>query len=201
VSQPVEPITFLFFTNVASGLAAGSLSVFNYARNFQSVPVSLVGVAFALAVFPALSRAHAEADRPRFLRLLGRNLASIAGLTVAAGLVMVLVGELAIDVLLGGGAFGPEEVALTAAVLSAFALSVPFESVSHLLSRAIYATRHTLLQVLASLAGFGITVVATLALLEPMGIIALPIGFAIGQASKVVLLGLALGARLRGWRA
>lgn len=200
VSQPVEPITFLFFTNVASGLAAGSLSVFNYARNFQSVPVSLVGVAFALAVFPALSRAHAEGDRARFLRLLGRNLLSISALTVTAALVMVVVGELAIDILLGGGAFGAEEVALTAAVLSAFALSVPFESVSHLLSRAIYATRHTLLQVLASLAGFGMTVVATLALLEPMGIIALPIGFAIGQAGKTALLGVALAVRLRGWR-
>jgi putative peptidoglycan lipid II flippase len=199
VSQPVEPITFLFFTNVASGLAAGSLSVFNYARNFQSVPVSLVGVAFALAVFPALSRAHAEGDRSRFLRLVGRNLVSITLLTVAAAVVMLVLGELAIDILLGGGAFGPDEVALTAAVLGAFALSVPFESVAHLLSRAIYATRHTVLQVLASLAGFAITVLATLALLEPMGILALPLGFAIGQASKVVLLAGSLAVRLRAW--
>ena len=57
VSHPVEPMTFLFFTNVASGLAAGSVTVVSYARNFQSVPVSLIGISFSLAVFPTLSAA------------------------------------------------------------------------------------------------------------------------------------------------
>ena len=197
VSQPVEPVTFLFFTNVASGLSAGSLTAFNYARNFQSVPVSLVGVAFAIAAFPALAAAHASGDRGGFLRLFRTNLVSIVGLTLAAAVAMVVVGEIAIDVLLGGGAFGPEEVARTATVLSAFALSVPFESVAHLLSRAIYATRHTLLQAVSSLAGLAVTVGATLILLPGSGLVALPLGFAIGQAAKVVLLALALAWRLR----
>jgi peptidoglycan biosynthesis protein MviN/MurJ (putative lipid II flippase) len=82
-------------------------------------------------------------------------------------------------------------------VLAAFAISVPFESLSHLLSRAIYATRHTILQVLASLAGLAITVAATLLLVDGVGIIAVPLGFAIGQAGKTVLLALALWIRIR----
>ena len=199
VSQPVEPLAFLFFTNVASGLAAGSLSIFNYARNFQSLPVSLVGVAFAIAVFPALSVAYARGDRRGYLRLFGTNLVSIVGLTVFAALVMVVLGELGIGILLGGGEFGPDDVARTAAVLAAFALSVPFESVAHLLSRAIFATRQTVLQALASIAGLVITMAATLVLLPGSGILALPLGFAIGQAVKVVLLALTLAMRLRRW--
>ena len=200
-SQPVEPVAFLFFTNVASGLAAGSLSIFNYARNFQSLPVSLVGVAFAIAAFPSLSAAYARGDRRGYLRLFGTNLVSIVGLTVFAALAMVVLGELGIGILLGGGEFGPDEVARTAAVLGAFALSVPFESVAHLLSRAIFATRQTLFQALASIAGLVITMAATLALLPSFGILALPLGFAIGQASKVALLAVILAARLWGWRA
>jgi putative peptidoglycan lipid II flippase len=196
-SQPVEPIAFLFFTRVASTLAEGSLSTFNYARNFQSVPVSLVGVAFAIAAFPALAAAHAAADRSGFLRLFSTNLASIVGLTIAAAIAMVVIGELAIGVLLGGGEFGPDDVARTATVLAAFALSVPFESVAHLLSRAIYATRHTLLQALASIAGLVVTIVATLALVPATGLVALPLGFAIGQAAKVVLLAMVLATRMR----
>jgi putative peptidoglycan lipid II flippase len=199
VSHPVEPMTFLFFTSIASGLAAGSVTAVSFARNFQSVPVSLIGVAFALAVFPALSTAHATGDRRGFMRLLGTNLASIALITTLAAIAMFVVGEVAIRVLLGGGAFDDEDVALTATVLAAFALSVPFESLTHLLSRAIYATRHTLLQVLASLAALGITVAATMALLPALGIVAIPIGFSIGMAGKVLLLGLALAVRLRGW--
>ena len=199
VSQPVEPITFLFFTRVASDLAVGSVSVLSYARNFQSVPVSLVGVAFAVAVFPRLSSAHASGDRAGFMRLLRSNLVSIATLTVAAALGLAMVGEVAIRVLLGGGAFGADEVALTSSVLAAFAISVPFESLAHLLSRAIYATRHTLLQVLASLTGLAIIVGSTQLLVGELGIIAIPVGFAIGQAAKVALLALALAVRLRGW--
>jgi putative peptidoglycan lipid II flippase len=112
---------------------------------------------------------------------------------------MVVVGRLAITILLGGGAFGPDDVAATASVLSAFALSVPFESVSHLLSRAIFATRHTLFQALASIAGLAISIAATLALLTPLDLLALPIGFTIGQAAKTAFLAVVLAARLRAW--
>ena len=197
VSHPVEPMTFLFFTAVASTLTPGSVTAVSFARNFQSVPVSLVGIAFALAVFPALSVAHATGDRARFLRLLGTNALSITVITVAGAIALAVVGELAIRILLGGGAFDEEDVMLTAMTLAAFAVSIPFESLSHLLSRAIYATRHTILQVLASLAGLGITVAATLLLLPGLGIVSIPIGFAIGQAGKTVLLGLALAVRMR----
>jgi putative peptidoglycan lipid II flippase len=199
-SHPVEPMTFLFFTAVATGLAEGSVSSVSFARNFQSVPVSVLGVAFALAAFPALSTAHAEDDRAGFLRILGTNLASIAVITTTAAIALALVGELGIRLLLGGGAFDAEDVARTSGLLVAFAISIPFESVTHLLSRAIYATRHTLLQVLASLAGLGITVLATWLLLPALGVIAIPIGFAVGMVAKVALLALALLVRLRAWR-
>ena len=197
VSHPVEPMTFLFFTNVASTLADGSVTAVSFARNFQSVPVSLVGVAFALAVFPALSTAHATRDRAAFVRLLRANLVSITVITVGAAVTLAVLAELLIRVLLGGGAFGERDVTLVAATLVAFTLSIPFESASHLLSRAIYATRHTVLQVLASIAGLAVTVVATLALVPGAGIVAIPLGFAIGQAAKTVLLALALAVRLR----
>ena len=199
VSHPVESTTFLFFTSVATGLAAGSVTSVSFARNFQSVPVSVIGVAFALAAFPALSSLHADSDRRGFLRLLGTNLLSVAAFTTLAALVLVVVGRFAIGTFLGGGAFDADDVARTSLVLGAFAVAIPFESLTHLLSRAIYATRHTLLQVLASLSGLGITVVATLALLPAFEILAIPLGFAIGQAAKVALLGAALAIRMRGW--
>jgi putative peptidoglycan lipid II flippase len=197
VSHPVESMTFLFFTRIATFLAAGSVTAVSFARNFQSVPVTVIGVGFALAAFPALSAAHAEANRRGFVRLIGANLLSVTVITTGAAIVLALIGEIAIRILLGGGRFDAEDIALTSLVLAAFAISIPFESVTHLLSRAIYATRHTLLQVLSSLASLGITVMATLMLLPALEIVAIPIGFAIGQAAKVGLLGAALAWRLR----
>ncbi len=198
-SHPVEPMTFLFFTAIASTLAAGSVSAVSFARNFQSVPVSLIGVAFALAVFPPLSIAHATGDRAGFLRMVRTNAIVVAATTTGAAVALAVVGRSAIEILLAGGAFDAEDVALTSTVLLAFAISVPFESLTHLLSRAIYATRHTLLQVLASLAALGVTVAATRILVDDLGLVAIPLGFAIGQAAKVALLAGALAVRMRAW--
>ena len=197
ISHPVEPMTFLFFTAVATTLGTGSVSAVSFARNFQSVPVSLIGVAFSLAAFPALSAAYATGDRRGFLASLGNNLVTIMVLTAGAAVVLFVVSGLVIRVFLGGGAFDAEDVRTTSMVLAAFAISVPLESLTHLLSRAIYATHHTLLQVGSSLIGFAVTVVVTIGLAKTLGISAIPIGFAVGQGIKVFLLAGSLALRLR----
>ena len=182
---------------MATTLAAGSVSAVSFARNFQSVPVSLIGVSIALAAFPGLSAAWAADDRGAFGREVRRNALTIGVLTTLAAVGLVVVGPLAIDILLGGGRFDAEDIALTAGVLAAFAVAVPFDALSHLTSRGLYATHNTVLAVLASIAGFAVTIGATLALVGPLGILAIPLGFAAGTAVKVVLQGIALVWRIR----
>lgn len=196
-SSPIEPLTFLFFTSVASGLAAGSITTVNLARNFQSVPVSLVGVAIAIAAFPVLAATYAAGDRRTFIGQIRRSATTIAVITGMAAIGLAIVGPVAIDVLLGGGRFDAEAVARTASVLAVFALAVPFESLGHLVSRAIYATRHTIGQVLASLIGFAVTLLATTLLVPAVGVLAIPAGFALGALVRLVLLLVVLGIRLR----
>jgi putative peptidoglycan lipid II flippase len=196
-SHPIEPLTFLFFTSLATTLGAGRVTAVSFARNFQSVPVSLIGISFSLAAFPALAAAYAAGDRSRFSAILRTNLATITILTTGAAVGLYVLSGLAIEVFLGGGAFDSADVARTALVLSAFAVSVPFESLFHLLSRAMYATRNTLLQVAASVAGFAITVAAGVFLAPAIGITAIPLAFTVGTAAKVALLGIALLPRIR----
>lgn len=197
LSHPVEPLTFLFFTAVASGLADGSVSAVSFARNFQSVPVSLIGVSFSLAVFPTLSAAYAGGDRALFVATLRRNVATIGGLTVLAAVALFAVSGIVIEVLLGGGAFDADDVARTSLVLAAFAISVPFDALAHPLARAMYATHNTVLQVLASLASLATIVVVATALVGGTGIVAIPLAFAAGSAVKVGLLGVFLVPRIR----
>jgi putative peptidoglycan lipid II flippase len=197
VAAPVEPLTFLFFTAVASTLVVGGISAVSFARNFQSVPVSLVGIAFAVAAFPVMARAASDGDRARFRHVVLVNLATIAVLTTGAAIGLILVGGLAIEFFLGGEAFDAEDVALTTQLLTVFALAVPLEAVSHLLSRAVYSTRNTILPVAASLIGLGVTVATVLLLAPGIGPVALPLGFVAGQGMEVVLLLGAFAIRLR----
>ena len=197
LSHPIEPLTFLFFTRVASTLPEGSVTAISFARNFQSVPVALFGVSIALAAFPTLSASWAANDRSSFTRELRRNALTIGTLTVASAIGLVVVGELAIGLLLGGGEFGPDDVALTAGVLAAFAIAVPFDALGHLTARGLYSTHNTVLAVAGSFAGFGVTIGTTLLLVDSLGIIAIPLGFAAGMAVKTGLQAVALAWRIR----
>jgi peptidoglycan biosynthesis protein MviN/MurJ (putative lipid II flippase) len=199
LSQPTDQLTFLFFTAVASGLAAGSITVINLARDFPSAWVSLIGVSFSLAAFPALAAAYAAGERHRFMAVLRSNAVSVAVLTVLAALGLVVFGRLVLG-LYRGGAFDEADLNATVAVLSIFAIAVPLESLTLLLSRAIYATRHTLMQVAATLLAFATTVGVTVLLAPRLEILAIPVGFTAGMAVKALLLALVLAWRLQRFR-
>ncbi len=197
VSVPIEPLTLTYFTVVAADLGVGGVSSLNFALDYQVLPVSLIGVSFSLAVFPVLSAAFADHDGPAFREVLARNVVTIALLTTMAAVAMFVLSGTLVHVLLGGGRFGPEDVARTSAVVAAFALSIPFDALAYPLSRGLYATHDTLRQVVASFTGLGVVVVVTQALVAPLDILAIPLGYAAGMIAKDALLAVFLAARVR----
>ena len=82
-------------------------------------------------------------------------------------------------------------------MLTAYALSIPLDSLSYPLSRALYATHNTILQVVASIAGFVTIIVVGSALAGPVGIVAIPLAATAGGVVKVGLLAAFLVPRLR----
>lgn len=197
LSQPIEPLTLTFFTILAARLGAGSVASFNFASDYQVVPILLIGAPFSLAVFPTLSIAFAEGDGRTFRQVLARNLATVALLTTTAAAGLFVLSGVLVHVLLGGGRFGPDDVSRTSGVVAAFAISIPFDALAYPLSRGLYATHDTIRQVIASLAGLGVVVIVSLALTEPLGILAIPLGYATGMVAKDVLLAIFLLQRLR----
>ena len=61
----------------------------------------------------------------------------------------------------------------------------------------LYATHDTIRQVVSSFAGLGVVVAVSQVLVEPVGILAIPLGYAAGMASKDALLAIFLVGRLR----
>jgi len=196
-SFPIEPVMLTLFASLALQLGPGNVSSLNFASDFQVVPVSLIGVSFSLAVFPPLAAAFAAGNREEFQATLIRNVATIGALTMLAAIALFILGEFGIRQLLGVGRFSEADIARTSLVLAAFSLSVPFDSLSYPLSRALYATRNTLLQVIASFAGFATIAIGASAFVPSVGIVAIPLAYAAGSAVKVVLLTIFLIPRAR----
>src|SRR5215210_3872699 len=107
-SHPIDPLTFTILGSLATTVAVGGLTSISLARNFQSVPVSVIAVSFALAVFPTLSAAAAAGDRATFTRLVVRNAVVIAVLTTGAAVALAVLGRLVIQLFLRGDAFTQE---------------------------------------------------------------------------------------------
>jgi putative peptidoglycan lipid II flippase len=197
ISFPIDPITVTYFTVLATGLGVGSVTAYNFASDYQALPVGLIGITFSLAVFPTLAAAFAAADGATFRTVLRRNLLTIGVITIVAAVALFVLSGSLVHVLLGGGKFGADDVATTSAVVAAFALSVPFDALAYPLSRALYATHDTIRQVVASFAGLGAVVVGATVLKPEVGILAIPLGYALGMILKDILLVLFLAPRVR----
>jgi len=189
VGEPIDPLTRLVATAIASTLASGSVTAVIFAWNFESGAVSIVGLAFSVVAFPALAAAAADGDRRRFLATVGRAGVAIVTLSSAGAILMGLLARPIISTFLGGAAFDDAAVARTSAVLIAFAFAIPLESLTQLLARAVYATRTTLLPVAAAAAGFGVLAVTAPALVGRLGVTGVPVAYALGYVVRVVALG------------
>jgi len=197
LSYPIDPIVVFFMTKLATAEGPGNATALSFVLDYQFVPVQIIAIAFSVAAFPTLSALYAEGDGVGFRRLLVRNVATIGALTALAGLILALSAHLLIRVFLGGGRFDAGDVALTASLLVAFAISIPIDSLSYPLSRALYATHNTIYQVAASVVGLVVLVVASQVLLPSLGIFAIPIAYAAGGLAKLAVLVLALLPRVR----
>lgn len=195
IGHPVELITFWVFTSLASLLAPGSITVLNFARNFESVPVSLLGIAMSTAAFPLLAEA-VLGPKKELASLFRRISGSILLASVLAALLLYAVRYPLVKTLLGGGAFDEHAVAQTALVLGLFCLAVPTESLSHLFARAFYATKNTVTPVIFSVLSLIVSSTSAYILMQTLGIAGLPLGFFLGSFVKTFGLWIVFTRRL-----
>jgi putative peptidoglycan lipid II flippase len=195
--HPIELATFWGFTTIASALAPGSIAVLSFARNFQSVPVSLIGITIATTSFPLLSCAVSSKEKKEFWKTLKNSFLLIFVLSSLSALIIFLIRKPLVGIFLGGGSFQAEDIRRTAAVLGVFCLSIPTEALVHLLARAFYATKNTTIPVAVSILGITIAIPGGYLLSSYYDILALPFAFFLGSAFELVILIILLPIRLR----
>lgn len=107
---------------------------------------------------------------------------------MAAAVLFYLLKNILIGVFLGGGAFNSADVNLTAMMLGIFSLSIPTESLSHLLARGFYSLKNSITPVLVGLGGLALAVVFGYVFSRFMGLLGLAWGFLVGSVIKTVIL-------------
>ena len=143
VTLSLHQMVLLGLIGFASVMTVGSVSVFQFAFNLQSVPLAIIGVSYSVAAFPLLAQLFAERKYEVFSQNITTALRHIMFWSLPTIALFVVIRAQFVRVVLGSGAFDWNDTRLTAAILALFILSLAAQAMHLLLVRALYAAQNT----------------------------------------------------------
>ncbi|MCX6741250.1 MAG: murein biosynthesis integral membrane protein MurJ, partial [Candidatus Parcubacteria bacterium] len=184
ISQLNETVT----TFIASGLAVGTVSIYNLAFNLISFPINVFGTSLATSVFPVFSQALINNDKDLFLHHFSKTVRRILYLIVPTMVVVILLRTQIVRIILGAGKFNWENTILTANTLGFFSLSLFAQSLIPVFARSFYAKHDTKTPVKTAVVGLALNIVLSLILGRLMGPSGLALALAISSTVNLILL-------------
>jgi len=136
-------IALIFIIAMASFLKSGSISIFNFSFNLQSVPLNIIGISYAVAAFPTLAKSFGGGKKEEFKKHLKEASRAIVFWSLPVIFLFIVLRAQIVRVILGSGSFSWDNTRLVAACLAIFSLSILAQGMITLLSRSYYATGNT----------------------------------------------------------
>jgi putative peptidoglycan lipid II flippase len=130
---------------LASFLAAGSVSAFNFSQVLYILPISVFAMSVAAAELPDLSEVdvHDADTRRSFRRRLETGMARIMYYVGPTATIFVVAGDVVVRLAFQRGSFGADDTWAVWLVLAAFSLGLPAATSSRLLQNGLYALGDT----------------------------------------------------------
>ncbi|MHB1118321.1 MAG: murein biosynthesis integral membrane protein MurJ [Minisyncoccota bacterium] len=194
----------------AAGMEDGSITVFNFALNLQSVPLVVIGVSYATAAFPALSKHFVGDDMAKFLAQILSAARHIIFWSLPVLVLLIVLRAQIVRTILGSGSFDWNATKLTAACLAIFTVSIVAQSITLLFLRGFYATGNNIIPLIVNVlssfiivgVGYGLMTwyaysvffqdfIASLLRVEGLsgaGVLMLPLAYSVGMLLNAVLL-------------
>lgn len=183
-----QQVNFFLVTILGSTLAAGSISVFHYAYNIQSVPISIFGIAFAQAAFPSLAEQVSRKQWTKFKDTLTRTFRYILFFVIPVSVFFFLLRAQIVRVLFGAGKFDWEDTILTFETFGLLLISLFAQAAIPLLIRAFYVRQNTIIPVVISLISIGFNITLALMVVGTMGVQGLALAFSAAAIVQLMLL-------------
>ncbi len=157
----LHQIVLLALVGFASIMTIGSVSVFQFAFNLQSVPLAIIGVSYSVAAFPFLAQLFAENNVEEFSASVSNALKHIFFWSLPVIALFIVMRAQFVRVVLGSGEFDWNDTRLTAAVLALFVISLTAQAVHLLMTRALYAAGNTRIPLFVTLFSSSLTLLTT----------------------------------------
>ncbi len=192
----VVQVNQVVMTAIASGLAVGSVAVFNLATNLASFPISVFGISLAVSAFPVFSAAVADGDERGFVDSFSKTFRQVLFFIIPVSVAVLLLRAQVVRLILGSGAFDWEDTVLTAQALGFFSLTLFAQSTLPLLARSFFALKDTKTPVIISTVAVVINILAGVVLSNRWGILGLSAAFSGAALVNMLLMVAALRTRV-----
>lgn len=139
----ITQITTLFLLMMATFMEDGSIAIFSFSINLQSVPLAIIGISYSIAAFPTLSKYFNEGSHDKFLAEMVTSARHIIFWSIPIGILFIVLRAQIVRTILGAGEFSWSNTRLTAACFALFSISVVAQSLILLFVRSYYAMGNT----------------------------------------------------------
>lgn len=139
----LNSIALILILAFASYLKSGSVSIFSLSLNLQTVPLGIIGLSYAVAAFPILTKSYSRGLMGEFKDHLKSAARAIVFWSLPVTFLFIVLRAQIVRVVLGSGYFSWENTRLAAASLAVFAISFVAQALIALFARAYYAGGNT----------------------------------------------------------
>lgn len=203
-------VSILVMLAFAAIMTTGSVAIFTFAFNLQSVPLSIIGASYSMAAFPTLAKLFAKGETKIFIEYVVKAARHIIFWSIPITVLFIVLRAQIVRTILGTGEFSWNDTRLVSAALALFVISAVAQSLILLFVRGYYSTGETLKPLYFSIIAIVVTISSVfllyllylksphfVSLLEnsmrvssgkSSMVLILPIAFSIGQILNLVLL-------------
>ena len=161
------------------------------------LPIALLGQAVGQSAFPRLAAHAAALEWGQMRRTLLRSLGAVIALSIPALLGLIALGRPVIRILFEHGKYDAAAGALTYAVLTPYAVALPAYVGTEVITRGLIALRDTRTPLVTNSVQFAGRAAIMAALLGSVGVVAIPIAFAVTASLEMAAQGAILLLKLR----
>lgn len=192
----VNQIYFALNRVFASGLAEGSISALDYASKLMNLPLGIFVAAVAAAIYPALSSNALEKDSQALAATMNTGLRMVSFIALPSAMGLIVLRAPIVALLFQRGVFDAEATRITAYALLFFCLGLLPVALNMVLTRAYYALGDVRRPVVFGFLSVVLNVLASLALLKPLGHGGLALANSLAAFLNMVFLYIGLGRKI-----
>src|SRR5581483_3404993 len=143
IALSADSFSLLCVTAFAGLMLSGSIAIFNFALNLQSVPLAIIGTSYTFAAFPTLAKLYSRGEKSQFVEQVVTAARHIIFLSIPITALFIVLRAQIVRSILGAGHFSWDDTRLVAAALSMFTISLFAQGLTLLFVRGYYAAGNT----------------------------------------------------------